>query len=185
MSQTTRMALAASLKKLLEEKPLEKISIRDITEDSEVNRQTFYYHYRDIYDLIEWVFINEGGKVLREHNSYESFQEGFLSIFYYLEGNKRLVLSTFHSIGREQLERFLFGEVYKLLSGLVNDEIIGESISDANKAFIIDFYKYALAGTMFQWIRTDMQEDPKIIANNISRLITGDIPPLLLKHKES
>ena len=54
MSQVTKRALEASLKKLLLEKPLHKITVSDITEDCGINRMTFYYHFKDIYDLVEW-----------------------------------------------------------------------------------------------------------------------------------
>ena len=59
MSQITKNALAASLKKLLSKKELSKITITNITEECGVNRQTFYYHFKDIYDLLEWIFTNE------------------------------------------------------------------------------------------------------------------------------
>ena len=52
MSQITKRALEASLKKLLTKKPLDKITITDITEDCGINRMTFYYHFKDIYDLV-------------------------------------------------------------------------------------------------------------------------------------
>ena len=48
MSQITKRALAASLKRLLAEKPLSKITISDITDDCGINRMTFYYHFQDI-----------------------------------------------------------------------------------------------------------------------------------------
>ena len=57
MAQTTKRALEASLKKLLLRKPLNKITINDITEDCGVNRMTFYYHFKDIYDLVDWMAI--------------------------------------------------------------------------------------------------------------------------------
>ena len=57
MSQTTKRALEASLKKLLLQKPLNKITINDITEDCGVNRMTFYYHFKDIYDLVDWILV--------------------------------------------------------------------------------------------------------------------------------
>ena len=53
MSQITKRALEASLKNLLLQKPLNKITINDITEDCGINRMTFYYHFKDIYDLVE------------------------------------------------------------------------------------------------------------------------------------
>ena len=54
MSQVTKRALEASLKHLLLQKPLNKITINDIAEDCGINRMTFYYHFKDIYDLVEW-----------------------------------------------------------------------------------------------------------------------------------
>ena len=65
MAQTTKRALEASLKKLLPRKPLNKITINDITEDCGVNRMTFYYHFQDIYDLIEWICLEEGGQAIQ------------------------------------------------------------------------------------------------------------------------
>ncbi|WP_281550141.1 TetR family transcriptional regulator, partial [Murimonas intestini] len=81
MSQTTKRALAASLKKLLLEKPLDKITVIDIVEDCEVNRQTFYYHFKDIFDLIEWMCLDEASKALNGKKTYETWQQGFLQIF--------------------------------------------------------------------------------------------------------
>ena len=64
MSEITKRAFASSLKKMLAKRPLEKIRVIDITEDCGVNRQTFYYHFKDIYDLLEWVYTNEATKAL-------------------------------------------------------------------------------------------------------------------------
>ena len=64
VSKLTKRALAASLKKLLAQKPLSKITIADITEDCGMNRMTFYYHFQDIYDLIDWICQEEGERAL-------------------------------------------------------------------------------------------------------------------------
>ena len=65
MSQVTKRALEASLKNLLLKKPLDKITINDITEDCGINRMTFYYHFKDIYDLIEWCCVEDAKKALQ------------------------------------------------------------------------------------------------------------------------
>ena len=62
MSQITKKALAPSLKNLLLKKPLNKITINDITDDCGINRMTFYYHFKDIYDLAEWACLQEAAK---------------------------------------------------------------------------------------------------------------------------
>ena len=94
MSQTTKRALAQSLKHLMEQKPLEKITVVDISEDCGVNRQTFYYHFQDIYDLIEWIYINEAEKRLGEKTTYDTWQEGFLQILSYILNNRNFVRNT-------------------------------------------------------------------------------------------
>lgn len=66
MSQITKRALEQSLKHLLLKKPLTKITINDITEDCGINRMTFYYHFKDIYDLVEWSCLEDAKKALNE-----------------------------------------------------------------------------------------------------------------------
>ena len=80
MSQTTKRALEASLKKLLLQKPLNKITINDITEDCGVNRMTFYYHFKDIYDLVDWILVEDASKILEGRQSFETWNEAFLDI---------------------------------------------------------------------------------------------------------
>ena len=59
MSEVTKRALEQSLKNLLLKKPLNKITINDIAEDCGINRMTFYYHFKDIYDLVEWSCLED------------------------------------------------------------------------------------------------------------------------------
>ena len=70
MSDITKRAISASLKKLLCEKKLNKITVQDIADDCGINRQTFYYHFQDIYDLVEWTCIEDTEKVLKENRTY-------------------------------------------------------------------------------------------------------------------
>ena len=81
MSQVTKRALEQSLKNLLLKKPLTKITINDIAEDCGINRMTFYYHFKDIYDLVEWSCTEDARKALEEKKTYDTWQQGFLQIF--------------------------------------------------------------------------------------------------------
>lgn len=58
-SSITKRALAAALKQLMSEKPLQKISVGDICETCSMNRKSFYYHFKDKYDLVNWIFYTE------------------------------------------------------------------------------------------------------------------------------
>ena len=75
MLNTTKIALEASLKKFLKKKPFDKITIADLTEDCGISRMAFYYHFKDIYDLVEWVCVEDGKKALRDKKTYDTWQE--------------------------------------------------------------------------------------------------------------
>ena len=64
MSQVTKRALEESLKRMLLRKPLDRITISDITEDCGISRMTFYYHFKDIYDLVEWACEEDAARAL-------------------------------------------------------------------------------------------------------------------------
>ena len=182
MSQTTKRALAQSLKKLLQTKPLSKITINDIAEDCGVSRMTFYYHFADIYDLVEWTCQEDASVALAGNKTYSTWQQGFLNIFNLVLENKTFVLNVYHSISREHLERYLYQLTYDLLIGVVEEKAVGLSVSDHDKAFIADFYKYAFVGLMLNWIREGMKEDPKAMIDRLSVLIHGDITRALHKY---
>ena len=183
MAQTTKRALAASLKKLLAQKPLDKITIVDIVTDCEVNRQTFYYHFQDIYDLMDWIFVSEATQVIQGKKTYNTWQQGFLQIFEYVLANKALITNAYHSLSREQMERYLYDVTYHLLIDVVEEQAAGIPVRQEDKAFIADFYKYAFVGLLLDWIRQGMKEDPKRIGNRLSILIHGDIGRALEKYR--
>jgi probable dihydroxyacetone kinase regulator len=179
MSQTTKKALAASLKKLLEERSLDCVTVVDIAEDCGVNRQTFYYHFKDIYDLIDWIYLSEATKALDGKKTYDSWQQGFLQIFQYVLDNKNFVLKTYHSNSLEHLQQYLYNETYNLLIGVVEEKSAGLRVRDEDKEFIAHFYKYAFVGLMLEWIGSGMMEKPKLIIDRLSTLIQGDITTAL------
>ncbi|HHV31681.1 TetR/AcrR family transcriptional regulator [Caproiciproducens sp. LBM24188] len=181
MAQTTKKALAASFKKLLAEKPLDKITVTDIVEDCEVNRQTFYYHFKDIYDLVEWIYTTEAGRALDGKKTYDTWQQGFLHIFEYVQKNKNFISSTYRSINRDFLERYLYTETYNLLIGVINEIAQGMPVREDDKAFIAHFYKYAFVGLMLEWIRTGMKEEPAYIIGQLDIMMRGDIAEALEK----
>lgn len=179
MSQITKKALAGSLKKLSLNQPLDKITVTDIAEDCQVNRQTFYYHFQDIYDLVEWIYVGEVAVALGDKKTYDTWQQGFLQLFSYLQTNRAFVQNTYHSLSREYLERFLYKEAYNLLLDVIEEKSAGLSVRDNDKTFIAHFYKYGFVGLILDWIGTGMKEDPKEILGRLSVVIHGNIAEAL------
>ena len=148
MSQTTKRALEASFKKLLLEKPLNKITINDITEDCGVNRMTFYYHFKDIYDLVEWACVEDGKRALQDKKTYDTWLEGIEQIFEAVLENKPFIMNVYHAIAREKVEQYLYKLTYELIVHVVEEKCKDVEIADEDKSFIADFYKYGFVGIM-------------------------------------
>lgn len=174
MSQITKRALEASLKNMLLKKPLDKITISDIAEDCGINRMTFYYHFKDIYDLVEWSCAEDAAKALAGKKTYDTWQQGLLQIFEAVRENKPFIMNIYRSVSREQVEIYLYKVTYDLLLNVVNEEAAGLHVREEDKAFVANFYKYAFVGLMLDWIRGDMAEDPQQIVNRLSLLMQGN-----------
>ena len=175
MSQITKRAIDASLKNLLLKKPFDKITINDIAEDCGISRMTFYYHFKDIYDLVEWSCEEEAKRILEDKTNYDKWPEAFLALFEEVLRNKPFVLNVYRSVSREQIENYLYKVVQGLLLNIVNEKAAGMTVRDEDKKFIADFYKYAFIGLMLEWVKNGMKEDPKRIVSNLERMISGNI----------
>lgn len=184
MSQTTKRALEASLKNLLLQKPVDKITINDIAEDCGISRMTFYYHFKDIYDLVEWSCVEDAAKALADKKTYNTWQEGFLHIFEAVLANKPFIMNVYRSVSREQVEVYLYKLTYDLLISVIEEKAEGLLVREDDKKFIADFYKFAFVGIMLDWIKNDMKGEPQKIIDRLNVLIHGDITKALEKYKK-
>ena len=175
MSQVTKRALEQSLKNLLLKKPLSKITISDLTEDCGMNRKTFYYHFKDIYDLVEWSCLTDAKRALDEKKTYDTWQQGFLQILEAVQANKPFIMNVYHCVHREQVEIYLRPLVEDLILNVVNEEAGGLNVRDEDKTFIVQAYSYIFIGIMLDWIKEDMKEDPQEIVERLNKLIKGSI----------
>ncbi len=183
MSQVTKRALEQSLKNLLLKKPLTKITINDIAEDCGINRMTFYYHFKDIYDLVEWSCLEDARRALDEKKTYDTWQQGLLQIFEAVQENKPFILNVYHCVQKEQVEKYLRPLVDQLLLDVLNEEAHGMKIKDEDMQFIVRIYSYMFIGLMLDWIKDDMTEDPQIIVDNLAKLIKGSMSAALTRFK--
>lgn len=175
MSNITKKALEASLKKLMMKKPLDKITIRDITDDCGISRMTFYYHFQDIYDLIEWVCVEDARAALQDKKTCATWNEGLEQIFEAVLDNKTFILNAYRCISREQMENFLFKMTYGLIRGVVDEKSAGTALGEEEKAFIAGFYKYSFVGVMLDWIRHGMRDDHRALARSVGLTMQGSI----------
>lgn len=172
---TTKKAIAGALKELLLEKPINKITVSDITTRCEINRQTFYYHFQDIRDLVEWICVYDADKVLADKKKYDTWQDGFLAVFQLMLDDKPFIMNIYHSVSVELLTNHLYRLVFPTIYSVVDEKSQGKTVREEDKEFITDFYKYAFVAIVLDWIKKGMKEDPKEIVNRVSSLVEGTI----------
>ena len=143
--------------------------------DCGISRMTFYYHFKDIYDLVEWVCLEESTRALQGKKTSGDWQEGLLQIFEAVYENKAFIMNAYSSLHREQIENFLFRLTHDLIMGVVEEQSIGTSITQAQKNFIADFYKYSFVGIMLDWICQGMKSDYASICQNMCTTLHGNI----------
>lgn len=175
MSNTTKRALENSLKQMLLKKPLDKITISDLTDDCGISRMAFYYHFKDIYDLVEWSCMEDATRALQGKKTYDTWHEGLKQIFEAVLENKPFIMNTYRALSREQIENYLFMLTHNLLMGVVEEKSKGLDITEEEKSFIADFYKYGFVGVMLDWIGKGMKEDYTEITDRMSATLDGSI----------
>jgi probable dihydroxyacetone kinase regulator len=181
VAQFTKKAIRDSFSRLLEEKPLDKITVKDIVEDCEINRGTFYYYYSDIYALVEDVFEDEVRRIATEHIHYDSWQEGFLAATQLAKKEKRQLYHAFNAISREKLEAYLYRISEQLMGEFVNQQADGLEVAQEDRDFIAKFYVCAIVGLVARWIDSGMKEDPERYIGKMGELFDGNIRRALEK----
>ncbi|MDD3928354.1 MAG: TetR/AcrR family transcriptional regulator C-terminal domain-containing protein [Sphaerochaeta sp.] len=176
MAQMTKSALAQSLKQLMADKTLDKITVKEIVARCGVNRQTFYYHFRDIYDLLDWMFINEGNEFSRAYPNAMVSDDGQTAVqnlcFYLLE-NREMIVNIYHSLGRELLDRYLCREISKLLYATLEKRAKDFGATSDDLDFLIGFYKHAFVGHMLDWVQDGLPGSCNEIVLKFSPLLKG------------
>ncbi len=181
MTQFTSKAIEESFIRLLNERPLDKITIKDIVDDCGISRNTFYYHFQDITALLEHILNADVERVLSEHMDVDSWEEGFISGAHFALENKRLVYHIYNSVSRERVEQYLYsiaGEVMRLYVAKVTEQVehaAHKKVFPADQKMIIDFYKFALVGMILDWLNTGMKKEPETLIRRMGEILKGNI----------
>lgn len=178
----TKRAIADTLKEMMKTTSFDKISVVELVNECGINRQTFYYHFADIYDLLGWIYKNEALRRIDHYKTYNTWQEGFLRIFLYVKENGEFCMNTFRSLGREHLDHFLYEITFDLLIGVINEVAEEFDVEEKHRRFIANFYCFAFIGILTNWMKEGMKEDPEIIIDDLNKLIEGDIKRALKKY---
>ena len=163
-SEQTKRAMAEALKTLMAQKPLEKITIQELMEHCGMKRQNFYYHFEDIYALLNWLLQQEAVSLLEQREGALLWQEGLLLLFRYLQENRAVCLCALKSLGRSYVKQFFRENIYSIIYRTVAR--LEDAISDGDGPtddveMLTKFYVISLAGTVESWLYGEFDQTPE------------------------
>jgi len=161
LSNLTEKAIKASAMKLLNEKPLNQITVKDIVEDCGINRNSFYYHFRDLPSLIEEMILEQAEVLIAQYPSISSLEECLDAAVSFAMNNRRAAMHIYNSVSRDIYEQYLWQVCEHVVTVYVDSVIPEEAIDDFDREVIIGFYKCACFGQILDWQRGGMKSDIK------------------------
>ena len=159
MANFTKKAIKETFIALLEERPLSDITVKDIVEKCEINRNSFYYHYQDIPALIEEIVKEEAEQILMKYPSVSTIVECFDALTEFASHRKRAIMHIYRSVNREVFERHLMIVSEYFVSNYVNTVLTEESIKESDKKTISDYYKCVCFGLVLDWLNNGMTDE--------------------------
>ena len=107
MSKYTKTRIMDAFLYLLNEKSMDRLTVKDVIETAEVNRNTFYYHFEDIYDLLHQVLKRKLDDFSNDTEKYDTFYEEYVRSAKFLMNNKKAMVHIYHSKDRELLQMYM------------------------------------------------------------------------------
>jgi len=185
MANFTKKAIKDTFIKLLSDRPLSQITVKDIVEACGINRNSFYYHYHDIPSLIEEIIMEEADRIILEYKTFDSLEMGFNAAIDFAKKNRRAILHIFKSVNRDIFEQYLWKVCDYIVVSFYKNLFAEKPISEDDRDVIIEFYKAQCFGMVIDWLRNGMKEDVHHKIHRICELQKGMIEEMVNRCVES
>ena len=159
---------------MLETTPIEKIKVKDIAEKCHISRQTFYYHYYDIFSILKYIFEQQTEKALEDVTFLGDLETSFLKIMNWFKKNERLVTITYNYDNGRLLKNCLKQILLPTINKLVEKNSYGYSVTHKQLSFISNFYFISLISFLFDWIENGMFASPNLLIKNANLIIQNN-----------
>ena len=183
MANTTKRMLSMSLKKLLSKTTLDSITIQDITDDAEVSRKTFYYHFQDIPSLLEEIIVEMTAKVIENLPEESTFEEKVTAALEEINLNKRMIYHIYGSSNREFYEKQLMKICDYVTRTYIRSRDYSEKVASKDLEFVISYLKCELFGQLIDWLNHDMSYDIVEHSRILCRMFAGSMRMVCQKYK--
>lgn len=172
----TKQKIAMAAQELMARRSLDRITVRDIVEECHITRQTFYYHFKDILDLLEWGLKNNMESLLRSCQTSDNIEDAILNCLKQMDQKEHRLIMTniWKSRYRNSFEHIVMKEFKKYFAELLSEKKLLENLSTKEALFLIDFYSGAVAMMLGRWC-ADGKQDIEDGVHMIIRAMRGDL----------
>ena len=152
MANFTKQAIKAAFLELLDEKPLNKISVRDIVERCGINRNSFYYHFQDIPSLLGEIIVERTNELMAQYPTVDRIEEAFRASIDYAQKNRRAIMHVYNSVSRDTFEASVMRLCAYMTEQYLKSAYPDTGISDADRELLHRFIKCQLFGLCIDWM---------------------------------
>lgn len=170
----TKNVLAESLIELTETKNIEKITIQDIVENCGTGRQTFYNHFTDKFDLINWVYKKNADDIFKIFTSDNSLHESIAKMCLLFLSKKKFFLRVYKMTDKYSFTNYLFEYTKDFYINSIANQFGKEEITD-DLIYTIEFYSYGGVNMFKAWVLDGMKTSPEYMANMFFRNMPNDL----------
>lgn len=168
MSVFTKKAIQAAFLSLLQQMPLDKITVKMIVDACGVSRNTFYYHYEDINALLKDLLETETARIQAEVQSDGSWQELLSRVLTSIAAHRKAFYHVYRSADRNQLHAHLWTTINALTAQAVDEAAAGRPLQPEDRKSISVFFSSAFLGICEQWLEDGMEEPPETMAKRLA-----------------
>ncbi len=173
MPNFTRNAIKASFLRLLSQRPLNQITVKDIVADCGVNRNSFYYHFEDLPALLEEVVSEQVAAMMDQHPTIDSVEDGSDAIVEFVTRNRRAVYHIYNSLSRDVFERHLMKLCQYVVTAYVDAALKGRTVSGDTRDVIVHYHCCVCFGMVIDWLNEGMKEDIAAFFRRVCQLHLG------------
>lgn len=185
-SYNTKMLLANTLKDLLEKKSFSKVTVTEIITLSKVNRNTFYYHFEDIYDLLRWLLEQEAINIVKDYDSKDEIDMAINFTLSYIEKNRSFLKNILFSVGEKDLRRFFSKDFREIIGNFIkiDEKELGIKIDDQYRNVLTMYFTEAIAGLLIESLNKKYEISNAKITSYIKTISTNSIKASLMAYKK-
>ncbi|MCI9243619.1 MAG: TetR family transcriptional regulator [Lawsonibacter sp.] len=181
MPNFTKRAIKEAFVALLDERPLNKITVKDVVEACGINRNSFYYHFQDLPALLEEIIAQQVQELIQAHPTIDSVEDCFDAALEFVLENRRAVLHIYNSLSRDVFERYLMDVCQYVVETYVESDFAGRPVDEKDKKMLIRYHKCECFGNIIDWLNGGMKDDISAYFHRIYQLKRGWEGAVLLR----